>query len=66
MRAEDDLVGVGIPQPANAAFGGGLRVGLVVPEQEPVGRLRFGEDVRAKLVPLRVIARAHTCWALRP
>ena len=59
VRAEDDLVRVGIPQPADAAFGGGLRVGFEVSEQEPVGRFRLAEHVRAKFITLSVITGTH-------
>src|SRR5580693_1428090 len=65
MRAEDDLIRVGIPQAAHAAFCGRLRVRLIIPKQETIGRLRFVQDVGAKLVALRVVARIHLCLRLR-
>src|SRR5262249_13430551 len=59
VRAEDDLIGVGIPKSAHAALGSRLRVGFIVAEQQPVGRLRLVQHVGAKLVPLRVVSRLH-------
>ncbi len=59
VRAENNLIGVGVPQPADAAFGGGLRVGFEVAEQEPVGRFRLAEHVRAKFITLSVITGTH-------
>ncbi len=59
MRSEDNLVGVRVPESAHATLGRRLCECLEVAEQQPVGRLRFAQNVGAKLVSLRVVTRTH-------
>src|SRR6202035_1579619 len=52
-------------QSAHAAFCSRLRVGFVVAQQQPVRRLRLVQNVRAKLVSLRIVTRPHPAPVLR-
>jgi hypothetical protein len=59
VRAEDNLIGIGIPQAADAALRRRGREGLEVAQRESERRLRFGQHVRAELPTLRVIPCVH-------
>ena len=59
VRAEDDLIGVGVPQPANPALGRRRRERLEIAERQPERRLFLAEHVRAELVPLSIEGRSH-------
>ena len=59
VRAEDDLIGVGVPQTADPALRRRGREGLEVAERQPERRLVLAEDVRAELVALRIEGRSH-------
>ena len=60
VRPEDDLVGIGVPQAANAALGRRSRERLEVPERQPERRLFLAQDVGTQLVSLRVEGRSHS------
>src|SRR6202043_795302 len=59
MRAEDDLVGVRVPQAADSALGRRGREGLEIAERQPKGRLLLVKDVRAEFVSLCIEGRSH-------